>query len=43
LRSQLDDLEEPSEALVVDIAATPEQIADAIVSDLPARGARLVN
>jgi gluconokinase len=34
LQSQLDDLEEPSDALVVDIAATPEQIADAIVSGL---------
>jgi gluconokinase len=34
LQSQFDALEEPSDALAVDVAGTPEQITDAIVAGL---------
>ncbi|HTT76057.1 MAG TPA: gluconokinase [Candidatus Binataceae bacterium] len=34
LQAQLEALEEPSDALTVDIAGTPEQVADAIIAGL---------
>jgi gluconokinase len=34
LQSQFDSLEEPADAIVVDIAKTPEKIADAVIARL---------
>lgn len=39
LQSQIDTLEEPSDALVVDIGAPPEEIVEALLARLPVRTA----